>query len=63
MSSRPPIGRGRAFFHGRRPWPALNAPAGAGRRPTMAKKDPYRIYLSEDQIPTSYYNLRADMPT
>ena len=29
----------------------------------MAKKDPYRIYLSEDQIPTSYYNLRADMPT
>lgn len=28
----------------------------------MAKKDPYRIYLSEDQIPTSYYNLRADMP-
>ena len=29
----------------------------------MAHKDPYRIYLSEDQIPTSYYNLRADMPT
>ena len=29
----------------------------------MAKKDPYRTYLSEDQIPTSYYNLRADMPT
>jgi len=27
------------------------------------KKDPYRIYLREDQIPTSYYNLRADMPT
>ena len=23
----------------------------------MAHKDPYRIYLSEDQIPTSYYNL------
>jgi hypothetical protein len=33
------------------------------RRPTMAKKDPYRIYLSEDQIPTSWYNLRADMAT
>ena len=27
------------------------------------KKNPYRIYLSEDQIPTQYYNLRADMPT
>ena len=29
----------------------------------MAEKNPYRIYLSEDQIPTAYYNLRADMPT
>ena len=29
----------------------------------MAKQDPYRVYLSEDQIPTQYYNLRADMPT
>ncbi|MDI9590377.1 MAG: TrpB-like pyridoxal phosphate-dependent enzyme [Acidobacteriota bacterium] len=28
----------------------------------MAKKDPYRVYLSEDQIPRSWYNLRADMP-
>ena len=28
----------------------------------MAEKDPYRIYLSEDQIPTAWYNLRADMP-
>ena len=26
-------------------------------------KAPYRIYLSEDQIPRQYYNLRADMPT
>lgn len=25
-------------------------------------KNPYRIYLREDQIPTQYYNLRADMP-
>ncbi len=25
-------------------------------------KDPYRVYLSEDQIPSSWYNLRADMP-
>ena len=24
---------------------------------------PYRTYLSEGQIPTQYYNLRADMPT
>ena len=27
-----------------------------------AEKNPYRIYLREDQIPTQYYNLRADMP-
>lgn len=33
---------------------------------TMANanaKNPYRVYLREDQIPTQYYNLRADMPT
>lgn len=23
---------------------------------------PYRLYLREDQIPTQWYNLRADMP-
>jgi len=28
----------------------------------MAHKDPYRIYLPEDQIPRQWYNLRADMP-
>ena len=28
-----------------------------------AEKNPYRVYLNEDQIPTQYYNLRADMPT
>lgn len=27
----------------------------------MAKKIPYRTYLSEDQIPRHWYNLRADM--
>ena len=27
-----------------------------------AKTDPYRIHLKEDQIPTAWYNLRADMP-
>lgn len=27
----------------------------------MEKKIPHRIYLSEDQIPTQWYNLRADM--
>ena len=27
------------------------------------EKNPYRIYLREDQIPTSWYNLRANMPT
>ena len=25
-------------------------------------KEPYRVYLREDQIPTRWYNLRADMP-
>ncbi|MBR3317968.1 MAG: TrpB-like pyridoxal phosphate-dependent enzyme [Atopobiaceae bacterium] len=29
----------------------------------MAKQSPYRTYLSETQIPTQWYNLRADMPT
>ncbi|MDO4183442.1 MAG: TrpB-like pyridoxal phosphate-dependent enzyme [Coriobacteriia bacterium] len=28
----------------------------------MAEKDPYRVYLSEDQIPKQWYNVRADMP-
>ena len=28
----------------------------------MAKQEPYRTYLSESQIPTQWYNLRADMP-
>ncbi|MBR2521710.1 MAG: hypothetical protein IKE61_01070, partial [Coriobacteriales bacterium] len=27
----------------------------------MAEKNPYRIYLNEDQIPTQWYNVRADM--
>ena len=30
---------------------------------TDPKKAPYRVYLSEEQIPTSWYNLRSDMPT
>ena len=35
------------------------------RMKTMAETkttDPYRTYLREDQIPTAWYNLRADMP-
>ncbi len=28
----------------------------------MSKKIPYRFYLSEDQMPKAWYNLRADMP-
>ncbi len=28
----------------------------------MEKRVPHRIYLQEDQIPTQWYNLRADMP-
>ena len=27
----------------------------------MAKKVPYRLYLSEEQMPRQWYNLRADM--
>ena len=27
-----------------------------------SKHDPYRLYLTEDQIPKAWYNLRADMP-
>ena len=27
----------------------------------MAKKVPHRLYLTEDQIPPAWYNLRADM--
>ncbi len=27
----------------------------------MSEKIPYKIYLSEDEIPTSWYNVRADM--
>ena len=26
------------------------------------EKNPYRVYLREEQIPTQYYNLRSDMP-
>ena len=29
---------------------------------TTPAAEPYRLYLREDQIPTSWYNLRADMP-
>jgi tryptophan synthase beta chain len=35
------------------------------RKKTMAETtttEPYRTYLREDQIPTAWYNLRADMP-
>ncbi|MFQ7473236.1 MAG: TrpB-like pyridoxal-phosphate dependent enzyme, partial [Anaerovoracaceae bacterium] len=27
----------------------------------MTKKVPHRLYLTEDQIPKQWYNLRADM--
>ena len=27
----------------------------------MEQKIPYKIYLTEDEIPTAWYNLRADM--
>ena len=28
----------------------------------MSEKIPYKIYLAEDEIPTQWYNVRADMP-
>ena len=28
-----------------------------------ANKIPYKIYLSEDEMPRAWYNLRADMKT
>ena len=28
----------------------------------MSQKIPHRLYLTEDQMPTQWYNLRADMP-
>lgn len=27
----------------------------------MSKKIPYRVYLTEDQMPREWYNIRADM--
>ena len=30
---------------------------------SAAGNDPYKIYLAEDEIPTHYYNVRADMKT
>lgn len=27
------------------------------------KNDPYKVYLEEDELPTQYYNVRADMKT
>ncbi|WP_455135958.1 TrpB-like pyridoxal phosphate-dependent enzyme [Thermophilibacter sp.] len=30
--------------------------------PATTATEPYRLYLREDQIPTSWYNLRVDMP-
>ena len=44
--------------------PVLNTRAHPRRKVsrTMAAKDPYRIYLDESEIPTQWYNVRADMP-
>jgi len=30
---------------------------------TGAQSDPYKVYLREDEIPTAFYNVRADMQT
>ena len=29
---------------------------------TQTIREPHRLYLREEQIPTRWYNLRADMP-
>ena len=29
----------------------------------MKEKIPYKIYLSEEEMPTQWYNVRADMKT
>ena len=39
--------------------PSAAASAAVSTAPAQA---PYRLYLREDQIPTQWYNLRADMP-
>jgi threonyl-tRNA synthetase len=31
------------------------------RRTSMAKEIPYKIYLEENEMPTQWYNVRADM--
>lgn len=43
---------------------AVSAAADLGCAPEAGeeKTEPYRLYLREDQIPTQYYNVRADMP-
>jgi len=43
---------------------AVSAAADLGCAPEASKErnEPYRLYLREDQIPTQYYNVRADMP-
>ena len=43
---------------------AVSAAADLGFTPEASKEnnEPYRLYLREDQIPTQYYNVRADMP-
>ena len=34
------------------------------RRTTMPPKEgPYKVMLSEEEIPTSWYNIQADLPT
>ena len=27
------------------------------------RRVPYRVYLSEQELPTSWYNIQADLPT
>ena len=44
---------------------AQDAPQKRKEENKMAKKEtaPYKIYLTENELPTSWYNLRADMKT
>ena len=41
----------------------INATGGTNMANKAIKDIPYKIYLSENEIPSSWYNLRADMKT
>lgn len=53
--------QGQDFFVPLKIFPAHSAqPKGENK---MAHEIPYKIYLNENEMPTAWYNLRADMKT